>query len=182
MAMARALLLFLPEDKRIAAYYPIKNEADIYHPLNDKYHFLLPKTGEKGQMAFYEADDLKPGVFGIPEPQSCEEAIPDILLIPMVSFWGMNRMGYGGGYYDRFLAAHPDALRIGIAYEIQKEPFEIQPWDEPLDVIVTEKRIYLSLRNEAAQEAGKWLETLISHESDLEQEIVRMDGQGHQPR
>ena len=92
--------------------------------------------------------DLRPGYCSIPEPDP-ERATPvipgtiDMVILPGSVFdINGNRLGYGGGYYDRFLALEaPQALRIGVAFELQivsKVPS--LPHDMPLDYLVTEER------------------------------------------
>ena len=84
--------------------------------------------------------------FGIPEPQKNQKVIPDILLIPLVSFdRNLFRIGYGGGFYDRYIekvSKLKKVLNIGIAHTCQKVgkiPFE--KYDKKLDMIITEKYI-----------------------------------------
>lgn len=65
----------------------------------------------------------------------------DLIVVPLLAFDDdLHRLGYGGGWYDRFLAAQPDAFKIGLAYDIQRSgsmiPVELH--DIPLDAIVTE--------------------------------------------
>ena len=89
--------------------------------------------------------------FNIPEPKlSCPNIVPisniDIFILPLAAFdqYG-NRIGMGAGFYDRTLAGwrKHKSTRIGLAYECQKiEPINPQPWDVPLDYIVTEKCAY----------------------------------------
>lgn len=68
----------------------------------------------------------------------------DVAVIPLVAFDGLNRVGHGGGYYDRFLAFH-DCLKIGIAFDCQRvENLQAEDFDIPLDILVTEKRIITS--------------------------------------
>ncbi len=92
----------------------------------------------------YDLFNVEPGEFGLLEPCRLEGKkqleVPEVLLIPLLAFCDGYRMGYGGGYYDRYLAAHSECLRIGIAYDQQEEIFEPAPWDERLDVIVTPTR------------------------------------------
>ena len=65
----------------------------------------------------------------------------DVAVIPLVAFDGLKRVGHGGGYYDRFLSAH-DCIKIGIAFDCQSvEGLEVESFDIPLDILVTEKRI-----------------------------------------
>jgi 5,10-methenyltetrahydrofolate synthetase len=70
---------------------------------------------------------------------------PDVLLVPCVGYTdGGMRLGYGGGYFDRYLAAHPDVTAIGVAWSagrIAPGQFQPEPHDQPLMLIVTEKGI-----------------------------------------
>ena len=93
--------------------------------------------------------DLMPGYYGIPEPDPkvchpVEAEGIDAAVIPG-SVFDINggRLGYGGGYYDRFLLhAAPQAKRIGFAFELQVvEQVPMLAHDQPLDILVTEKRI-----------------------------------------
>ncbi|SAK50290.1 5-formyltetrahydrofolate cyclo-ligase [Caballeronia pedi] len=90
---------------------------------------------------------MKEGRYRIPVPAEEKVVVPELLLIPCVGFDADRyRLGYGGGYYDRTLAAWPNGARpatIGIAYESGKcgaLPREVH--DMPLDAIVTESAIY----------------------------------------
>ncbi len=93
--------------------------------------------------------DLSPGYCGIPEPKPTRAAsciFPpdriDIVMVPGSVFDERGgRFGYGGGYYDRFLANIPNALRIGLAFDFQVvERLPLQPHDQILDLVVTEER------------------------------------------
>jgi 5-formyltetrahydrofolate cyclo-ligase len=93
--------------------------------------------------------DLAPGYYGIPEPdprKSLRVAAREIdaAVIPGSVFDVRGgRLGYGGGYYDRFLVNDaPRAKRVGLAFEMQLvERVPVQPHDQPLDILVTEERI-----------------------------------------
>jgi len=94
-------------------------------------------------------NDLVPGYYGIPEPDPkmcslAEAERIDVAVIPG-SVFDINggRLGYGGGYYDRFLLNDaPQAKRIGFAFELQVvEQVPMLAHDQPLDILVTEKRI-----------------------------------------
>ena len=99
--------------------------------------------------------DLVPGYYGIPEPdpqKSLRVAAREIdaAVIPGSVFDIQGgRLGYGGGYYDRFLVNDaPQAKRIGLAFEIQVvEKVPIEPHDQPLDILITEKGIVNFPRN-----------------------------------
>ena len=108
----------------------------------------VPKVTGK-DMIFYEItsfDQLKPGYFQIPEPENCREAFCEdaFLLVPVVAFDRMrHRIGYGQGFYDRYLSRHPDHRTAAVAFEFQV--FDKVPFEE-LDILpqalVTEKEIY----------------------------------------
>ncbi len=94
--------------------------------------------------------DLEPGYCDIPEPrkelcktrQVAPEEIETILLPGSVFDERGGRFGYGGGYYDRFLAKVPEAARIGLAFELQiVEKAPLHEHDELLDLVVTESRV-----------------------------------------
>ena len=88
-----------------------------------------------------------PNMRGIPEPDSDDVEAPeniDVILVPLLVFDAqLNRLGYGGGYYDRFLKQYPAAIKIGLAFEEDKvEVIPSEEHDVVLDLIVTDKNVY----------------------------------------
>jgi 5-formyltetrahydrofolate cyclo-ligase len=64
----------------------------------------------------------------------------DVILVPLYGFNTAGyRLGHGGGWYDRFLATQPNALKIGVGLEISRADFMTEPHDTPMDIIVTER-------------------------------------------
>ncbi len=136
----------------IGGYYPINYEIDtieILKSLEKKGHKIsLPVIMKNNQMKFFRWSYAQPlfiNKYGIPEPKSDREVLPNVLLIPMVSFdRNKYRLGYGGGYYDRYLQKNKKKfVSIGFAFssqEIKKVP--INKHDEKLDFILTEKGIF----------------------------------------
>lgn len=113
-------------------------------------HFASPDT----PMAFrhhtdpYAQDDLEVGPFGILQPAAdAEPLVPDVLFVPLVGFTpALDRLGQGGGHYDRWLAEHPPALAVGLAWDAQTCEFlPTEAHDKPLGAVVTPTRIYGSL-------------------------------------
>lgn len=88
--------------------------------------------------------ELSKGAYGIPEPSGDEIAPSDIdvIIVPLVAFdRRKTRLGYGGGYYDRYLAG-TNAIKCGIAYSLQEaEMLPVGEYDIPLDMIITEKEV-----------------------------------------
>ncbi len=101
--------------------------------------------------------DLGPGYCGIPEPvlnlrrtMEIDPGSIDVVVIPGSVFDRRGgRLGYGGGYYDRFLSQDaPEATRVALAYDLQLiETVDLQPHDQLMDRLITEKNSYSCRRN-----------------------------------
>ena len=139
--------------KNIGGYYPVNfelDDLDILKELERKnFNISLPKIKKNFDMDFYKwsfKEPLKINKYGIPEPDSKMLVYPDILLIPLVAFdKKLNRLGYGGGYYDRFiekLVKKKKVVKIGLALSSQKiNNVPINKYDQKLDYIVTNEYI-----------------------------------------
>jgi 5-formyltetrahydrofolate cyclo-ligase len=102
---------------------------------------VLDRLGSMDFLAWQPEDQLFPGLFGTSHPEpSGGPVAPDVIIAPLVGFdRAMNRLGQGGGYYDRAFARFPDALRVGLAWSAQEiDTLPADPWDLPLDIIMTE--------------------------------------------
>ncbi len=147
--LAAHLLEWLPANpaQAIAGFWPMGTEIDLrplLHALASRGHrLLLPATPPRGQpLAFRRwrpGDALLPDRFGTVAPQG-EPGVPDMLLVPLLAWDAAgNRLGYGGGYYDRTLAALPGRRAIGCAYAMQQvDRLPAGPHDVPLDAVATE--------------------------------------------
>ena len=139
--------------KTIGGYYPVNFEIDDLVLLKKfekkQFNIALPVIKKNFQMDFYKwsfSDPLKINKYGIPEPEIKNIVYPDILLIPLVAFdKNLNRLGYGGGYYDRLinkLSKKKRIIKIGLALSIQKtDKVPNNAYDQKLDYIVTNKYI-----------------------------------------
>ena len=137
----------------IGGYYPINFEIDDLVLLRkfekNKFKISLPVIKKNFQMDFYKwtfSSPLKVNKYGIPEPEIKSIVYPDILLIPLVAFdKNLNRLGYGGGYYDRLierLSKKKKIIKIGLAFSIQKvDKVPTNVYDKKLDYVVTNKYI-----------------------------------------
>lgn len=102
---------------------------------------VLDRLGGMDFIAWSPDEALLPGPFRTSHPDPANGVMaPDAIVAPLVGFdRRMNRLGQGGGYYDRAFARHPDALRIGLAWSAQQlDHVPADPWDLPLDFILTE--------------------------------------------
>ena len=139
--------------KIIGGYYPYNNELDCFKILKEfekrKYLITLPKIKKNFQMDFFEwtsKDPLTINKYGIPEPISKKPKLPDIVLVPLLGFdKNLNRVGYGGGFYDRYIykiRKKKNLILIGLAYSFQLvKSISVNKNDMKLNFIVTEKNI-----------------------------------------
>jgi len=139
--------------KVIGGYYPVNFEVDDLELLKkiekNKFTISLPVIKKNFKMDFYKwsfSDILKINKYGIPEPETKNIVYPDVILVPLVAFDNnLNRLGYGGGYYDRLinkLSKKKKIIKIGLALSVQKiDKVPINKYDQKLDYIVTNKYI-----------------------------------------
>ncbi len=133
----------------VGGYFPFRGEVDVLpllHELLRRDAFValpvVPGPAQPLQFRRWKPGDaMSRGVYDIPYP-ACEDRVePDIMLVPLLGFDpACCRLGYGGGYYDRTLAAAAKRpFTIGIGYELGRLPsIHPQPYDVALDCIVTE--------------------------------------------
>ena len=143
----------LLRNKKIGAYFPINFEInclEILKQLEKSGHKIsLPITRKGNKMDFFEwsfKEPLSIGKIGIPEPFSKKKVYPDILLVPLVAFNKHKfRLGYGGGYYDRYIKKIKKikkTLIVGMAFSFQEVTrLPINKYDKKLDFIFTENYI-----------------------------------------
>jgi 5-formyltetrahydrofolate cyclo-ligase len=136
--------------KTVAAYVAIGSEADPFALLRAAHEAgcktALPYVTSKiSPMLFHDwspGERLETGPFGLIQPPADNKVvIPDIVLVPLVAFdVRLARLGQGAGHYDRALSILSDVTTVGISWSVQKCDFiPVDPWDVPLDYILTEK-------------------------------------------
>ena len=93
----------------------------------------------------YDNDALIPGPFGQRQPNAdAPTAQPSVVFVPLIGFTAtLERLGHGGGHYDRWLAAHPQVTAIGLAWDCQLvDALPLEPHDRPLAAVITPTRLY----------------------------------------
>lgn len=116
------------------------------------YQLALPRLDARdGAMEFalhgdpFGETDLEDGPFGLRQPTGAAPTVkPDALFVPLVAFTDIGeRLGQGGGHYDRWLAAHPDTIAIGLGWDCQLvEQLPMEDHDRRLHAVVTPTRLY----------------------------------------
>ena len=153
------LVKFLRDNKLktkiVGGYYPYNYEIDDLEVLNffskNKKIISLPIIKKNNQMDFYEwykYNPLKINKYGIIEPLSQKKVYPDILLVPLLAFdKQLNRLGYGGGFYDRYIEKieiKKKVFKVGFAFSFQElEEVPVNNYDKKLDLIITERGLIL---------------------------------------
>ena len=140
---------------KIALYYPSNFEINIIKILENNYFknkkILLPAIKNKNIMNFFswkKDEALSVNKFGFLEPITSNLQIPDVILVPVLAFDVKKyRLGYGKGFYDRYLNKYirnfKNILTVGVAFSFQKyHKLPVDKNDVRLNFILTEKGIY----------------------------------------
>lgn len=150
------LLHLVPEGATIGLYRadPFEAPAASYAKffLDRGHEIALPRFESRNSaMEFaqhsdpFDEGDLEVGPFGLLQPSAQAPAIdPQVLFVPLVGFTAAgDRLGQGGGHYDRWLEGRDDVKAIGLAWDCQlAEDLPTEPHDRSLDAVVTPTRLY----------------------------------------
>ncbi len=139
----------------VLIYVSFRSEVDTYgiieECIKNGIRVAVPRV-EQPDIVFYYIDsqaDLVKGYMGISEP--AEGCVPfsgksdrSLIIVPGSVFdRDHNRIGYGGGYYDRFISRNPGIYSTGLAYSCQMvDSIPVDEWDRPLDMVITGEEIY----------------------------------------
>jgi 5-formyltetrahydrofolate cyclo-ligase len=137
----------------VGAFWPIQGEFDALPYLRRTVlaggEVALPVATKPGSLLTYRPwtseTEMERGHWDIYYPADGPDVTPAVLLIPLVGFDGAcHRLGYGGGFFDRTLAAlAPRPLAIGIGFELGRlESITPQPHDMPMDLVITEAGVF----------------------------------------
>lgn len=133
---------FYQNAKNIMIYYPKEDEINVLDLLSDDKNFYLPRVnGDLLHVCPYcTGDKLECSTFKVMEPCSMpvESAILDLVIVPALMADKNNfRLGYGGGFYDRFLRAHPDVLSVVlIPHELFIDNLPVENFDRPVKQVL----------------------------------------------
>ena len=140
---------------KVALYYPSNFELNVLKILDyrnfSNQEILLPVTEKNNLMNFFSWEKnevLYVGKFGILEPRKTIPKIPDLILVPILAFdKNKYRLGYGKGFYDRYLNKYlkkfKNIFTVGIAFSFQRhDNLPVNQKDVKLDYIITEKGIF----------------------------------------
>ncbi|WP_457568224.1 5-formyltetrahydrofolate cyclo-ligase [Desulfurobacterium sp.] len=135
--------------RKFLLYYPFKNEASLL-PLFQQLKksgksVLFPKVSGKEiiPVEVNSLNELSPGYMGIMEPPAAgKKEEPEVVFVPGIAFdLNCYRLGYGGGFYDRFLSLGK-YFTIGVCFDFQiVKKLPVEPFDVPVQLVISEKRI-----------------------------------------
>ncbi len=131
------------EAKTVAVYLPIKQEVDTNMIISAcqlaKKHVVVPVIVDNELKMVKFQGPLDQNKFGVLEPTQIEVVNKDeidLIICPMVAFNHLNRLGYGKGYYDRYLMDYHGIVQ-GIAFSFQEARFDVQSHDKAMDEVIT---------------------------------------------
>tara|TARA_Y100000590_G_C15729929_1_gene1016611 strand:- start:2748 stop:3332 length:585 start_codon:yes stop_codon:yes gene_type:complete len=144
---------YISEGNIVAGYYPIGSELNILPLLNQlskKKHLICLPCINGSSLEFRSwgcGSRLQKNRYSIPEPIEGDIMIPDIVYVPGLFFCrGGNRIGYGGGYYDKTISKYRrkyDTKFVGVCYPIQvRDNIAIDEYDEKVDIVIDTKTKY----------------------------------------
>ncbi len=136
-------LLAQLEPELLGVYWPLEGEFNPGAGSGTPLALPYAKRSD-AQMHYRRWDSAAPTLqdeCGIPTSTGAV-ALPDVVLVPCVGFTREGfRLGYGGGYFDRWLALHPGVTTVGLAWSGAELSFAVQAHDRPLSLIVTEREL-----------------------------------------
>lgn len=141
-AICKKVSEIIKDVETVMLYSPIDCEVDVTSLFTLNKTLLLPRV-EGEEMVACKMGNLQKGTFGVLEPiEEAYEGNIDCVIVPMCAFDdNCNRLGFGKGYYDRFLQKR-NTLKIGVAYSCQKvKEIIVKETDVKMDLIITEEGI-----------------------------------------
>lgn len=128
--------------KNIMIFYPLKDEVNLLPLLKDKTkNFYLPKIDGNNLLCcpYSEGDELCESCFKTQEPKTSNAINPDLVIVPALAVDKNNyRLGYGGGFYDRFLAQQNCKTIVCIPHQLVVETVYPENFDVPVNKVITD--------------------------------------------
>ena len=151
VALAQSLreLLVQLEPQCLGLYWPLAGEFNAAATaLSLQCELALPFARKNPHEMHYRRWDGKTPAAqdecGIPASTGAD-CVPDLVLVPCVGFTREGyRLGYGGGYFDRWIAAHPGVTSVGLAWAVCEAPFGVEAHDVPLSLVLTEREVIVA--------------------------------------
>lgn len=144
----RAGLIQKGETKKWFVYLSFSSEARtdlvIERLLELGQEVFCPRVDGKDMYAVRYGEDFSLSKYGVREPVGeIYNGEMDIVIVPMLAVDGQgNRLGYGGGYYDKWLAAHPNCKRVAFVFDMQLlKEVPSEETDQKMDIIITDKQV-----------------------------------------
>ncbi len=160
-AICRNFLSFFSKERNFFVYCAFRTEVQTRSVIEGLRMrgacVCVPKIVRDQMLAVPFSDKTAMSRFGIPEPVYGEDTTVQIAAVPLLAVDGEGyRLGYGGGYYDRYFQTHPDVLRVGLCYSGQAvAALTHEQTDVPLDAVVTEDGVrFFSERLDRKTQAG----------------------------
>lgn len=148
--LPRRLWPLFAQSRMIGLYHAFGDEAPtralIDFCMDARREVALPRLSDD-VLRFHRwspGDPLEPGPHGLEQPSGTSPVVkPDLLFVPLIAFDGaLNRLGQGGGHYDRWLCAHAAARAIGLGWSVQEvDALPTEPHDRPLAAMLTERSV-----------------------------------------
>jgi 5,10-methenyltetrahydrofolate synthetase len=141
------------KSETLGLYWPIKGEIEICRwasrfaaarGMKTALPVIVTKNSPLEYWQWRMGEPLTRGFWNIPVPASRIPVNPTAVIIPLIGFHKNYRLGYGGGYFDRWLAQHPHVTAIGVAWsgsEIDAGALDVQAHDRPLTLVLTERGV-----------------------------------------
>lgn len=151
---------FYKSAKNVMIFYPLENEIDVLGLLEDDKNFFLPRVNSSDLLVcpYKKGDRLEKSKFNVNEP--CVGAVGaeilDLIIVPaLMTDENNHRLGYGGGFYDRFLASFPDIKSVVLIPKALTIPcLPAEPCDVPAGCVIAacEQRAQLVRRRDGGGE------------------------------
>lgn len=156
--VSQALLELLKGASCVGSYVKVGSEVDPVAVVNAVPCLALPRIAHRGATMTFQRWNVEMPLENAPfnflqPPDNGLPVAPDLILAPLIGFdRAGNRLGQGGGHYDRYFSSNPEVLRVGLAWSMQEvRTLPVADWDMSLDAIATEREWIVPLSSRLTQ-------------------------------